>query len=44
LIFSINRLKKGLHKLIQANQEVSEMQIMLKDLQPQLEKSAKDTE
>jgi dynein heavy chain len=44
LIFSINRLKTGLDKLIQANHEVSDMQIMLKDLQPQLEKSAKDTE
>ena len=31
---SINRLKVGLDKLVSANQEVAEMQIKLKDLQP----------
>ena len=41
---SINRLKTGLDKLISANQEVSEMQIKLKDLQPELEKKVKETE
>ena len=33
---SINRLRSGLDKLIGANKEVAEMQIQLKDLQPQL--------
>lgn len=41
---SINRLKTGLDKLIGANREVTEMQIQLKDLQPELEKSAIETE
>lgn len=40
---SINRLKIGLDKLISANQEVSEMQIKLKDLQPELEKKVIET-
>jgi dynein heavy chain len=44
LHFSINRLKTGLDKLTGANQEVSEMQIQLKDLQPALERSAIETE
>ena len=34
LKFSINRLKSGLDKLIGANEEVSDMQIKLKKLQP----------
>jgi dynein heavy chain len=33
-----------LDKLIGANKEVAEMQIQLKDLQPELEKSAIETE
>jgi hypothetical protein len=37
-------LQTGLDKLIGANKEVAEMQIQLKDLQPELEKSAIETE
>jgi dynein heavy chain len=33
---SINRLRSGLDKLIGANREVTEMQIQLKELQPEL--------
>ena len=40
---SINRLKTGLDKLTGANEEVAEMQIQLKDLQPELERSAIQT-
>lgn len=36
LNMSINRLKIGLDKLVSANQEVGEMQVKLKDLQPEL--------
>jgi len=39
----INRLKSGLDKLTGANIEVAEMQIQLKELQPELEKSAIET-
>jgi len=41
---SINRLRTGLNKLVSANEEVSELKIKLTELQPQLEKSAIETE
>lgn len=41
---SINRLKIGLNKLVSANKEVAEMQIKLKELQPELEKKVIETE
>jgi dynein heavy chain len=41
---SINRLKSGLDKLVAANLAVSDMQIQLKKMQPELEEAAIETE
>lgn len=41
---SISRLKSGLDKLEEANKSVAEMRIILKDMQPQLEKASAETE
>ncbi|KAL4427402.1 hypothetical protein ABPG74_009674 [Tetrahymena malaccensis] len=41
---SIQRLKSGLDKLEEANKSVEEMRIVLKDMQPQLEKASAETE
>ncbi len=40
---SILRLKGGLDRLIAANEAVEEIKIVLKDMQPQLEKASIDT-
>lgn len=37
---SIKRLQSGLNKLIEANTQVEEMRIVLKDMQPELEKAS----
>lgn len=41
---SIQRLKSGLDKLEEANKSVAEMRIILKDMQPELEKASIETE
>lgn len=41
---SISRLKSGLDKLEEANKSVAEMRIILKDMQPELEKASAETE
>ena len=41
---SIMRLKSGLDKLEEANKSVAEMRVVLKDMQPELEKAQEETE
>lgn len=40
----IKRLRSGLDKLMDANKSVEEMQVQLKDMEPELVKASEETE